>query len=144
MDRQEAIDFLLDHYENPRNFGPLERANISLSGGNPGCADVITMHVRFGSDGKAEAVNWEGEGCTISRAAASYVSEMVQGMSPEEIEAMSFEDLIEQLGRELVMTRPTCATLALGTLKRGVHEYDMKQRAIHYHHHTEDDSRGEA
>jgi nitrogen fixation protein NifU and related proteins len=129
MDRQEAIDFLLDHYENPRNFGPLEHADVSLSGGNPGCADVITMHVRFDKDGKAEAVNWEGEGCTISRAAASYVSETVEGKSMEEIEAMSFEDLVEQLGRELVMTRPTCATLALGTLKRGVHEYDMHKRA---------------
>ncbi|HTK09846.1 MAG TPA: iron-sulfur cluster assembly scaffold protein [Ktedonobacteraceae bacterium] len=134
MDRQEAIDFLLDHYENPRNFGPLEGSDITMSGGNPGCADMITMHVRFGQDGKAEMVNWEGEGCTISRAAASYVSEMVSGMSAEEIEAMSFEDLIEELGRELVMTRPTCATLALGTLKRGVHEYDMKQKA---HHHPE-------
>ncbi len=49
-------------------------------------------------------------------------------MTPDEIENMSFEDLIEQLGRELVMTRPTCATLALGTLKKGVHEYHMKQR----------------
>jgi nitrogen fixation NifU-like protein len=131
MDRQEAIDFLLDHYENPRNFGPLEHADITQSGGNPGCSDVITMHVRFGPDGKAEAVNWEGEGCTISRAAASYVSETVEGMSIDQIEAMSFEDLMEELGRELVMTRPTCATLALGTLKRGVHEYDMHQRAVH-------------
>ena len=43
--------------------------------------------------------------------------------------AMTFEDLIEQLGRELVMTRPTCATLALGTLKKGVHEYDMRKKA---------------
>ncbi|HEV2662302.1 MAG TPA: iron-sulfur cluster assembly scaffold protein [Ktedonobacteraceae bacterium] len=129
MDRQEAIEFLVDHYENPRNRGPLESADVSLSGGNPGCADVITMHVRFGKDGKAETVNWEGEGCTISRAAASYVTEMVQGMTPDEIEQLSFEDLMNQLGRELVMTRPTCATLALGTLKKGVHEYHMHQRA---------------
>lgn len=129
MDRQEAIEFLVDHYENPRNRGPLESADVSLSGGNPGCADVITMHVRFGKDGKAETVNWEGEGCTISRAAASYVTEMVQGMTPDEIEQLSFEDLMDQLGRELVMTRPTCATLALGTLKKGVHEYHMHQRA---------------
>lgn len=129
MDRQEAIEFLVDHYENPRNRGPLEPADVSLSGGNPGCADVITMHVRFGKDGKAEVVNWEGEGCTISRAAASYVTEMVQGMTPDEIEQLSFEDLMDQLGRELVMTRPTCATLALGTLKKGVHEYYMHQRA---------------
>jgi len=129
MDRQEAIDFLLDHYENPRNRGELDHPDVSLSGGNPGCADVITMNARFGKDGKLEAISWDGEGCTISRAAASYVTEIVQGMTPEEIEAMSFEDLINELGRELVMTRPTCATLALGTLKKGVHEYHMHIRA---------------
>jgi nitrogen fixation NifU-like protein len=129
MDRQEAIEFLLDHYENPRNFGPLDHADVSLTGGNPGCADVITMHARFNDDGKVEEIHWEGEGCTISRAAASYVTELVQGMTAEEIENLDFGDLIEQLGRELVMTRPTCATLALGTLKKGVHEYEMRQKA---------------
>ncbi len=129
MDRQEAIEFLLDHYNNPRNNGPLDHPDVSLSGGNPGCADVITMHARFDKDGKLEAVNWEGEGCTISRAAASYVTEITWGMNAEEIEQMSFEDLIEDLGRELVMTRPTCATVALGTLKKGVHEYHMHKAA---------------
>lgn len=141
MNRQEAIEFLMDHYENPRNFGPLENADVSLSGGNPGCADVITMHVKFGDDGVVEAVSWEGEGCTISRAAASYVTEITEGKTAAEIEALSFEDLMEQLGRELVMTRPTCATLALGTLKKGVHERDMHNRAdkardAHAHTHT--------
>ena len=129
MDRQEAIDFLLDHYENPRNRGSLDHPDVNLSGGNPGCADIITMQARFNKDGKLEEISWDGEGCTISRAAASYVTEIVQGLTPEEIEAMSFEDLIEQLGRELVMTRPTCATLALGTLKKGVHEFHMRKRA---------------
>jgi nitrogen fixation NifU-like protein len=129
MDRQEAIDFLLDHYENPRNNTALEKPDVSLSGGNPGCADVITMQARFNKEGKVEEVAWEGEGCTISRAAASYVTELVQGLTPDEIEAMSFEDLINDLGRELVVTRPTCATLALGTLKRGVHEYRMHKAA---------------
>ena len=88
------------------------------------------MHARFDQNGKLEAVKWEGEGCTISSAAASYVTEITQGMTAEEVENMSFEDLMEQLGRELVMTRPTCATLALGTLKKGVHEYHMHQRAV--------------
>ncbi len=129
MDRQEAIEFLMDHYENPRNKGPLEDADISLTGGNPGCADMISMQARFGKDGKIEEVHWDGEGCTISSAAASYVTEITQGLTADEIEKLSFEDLIEQLGRELVMTRPTCATLALGTLKKGVHEYAMHKRA---------------
>ena len=129
MDRQEAIEFLMDHYENPRNYGPLEHADISLTGGNPGCSDMITMQARFDKDGKIAEVHWDGEGCTISSAAASYVTEITQGMTAEEIEQLSFEDLIEQLGRELVMTRPTCATLALGTLKKGVYEYAMHKKA---------------
>jgi nitrogen fixation NifU-like protein len=129
MDRQEAIEFLMDHYENPRNKGPLEHADVSLTGGNPGCADMISMQARFDKDGKIEEVHWDGEGCTISSAAASYVTEITQGLTAEEIEHLSFEDLIEQLGRELVMTRPTCATLALGTLKQGVHEYAMHKKA---------------
>ena len=90
--------------------------------------NCLDRHIEAGRGSKI-AIHWEGEGCTISRAAASYVTEIVEGMSAEEIEALSFEDLIEQLGRELVMTRPTCATLALGTLKKGVHEYHMKQKA---------------
>src|SRR5690242_5717055 len=129
MDRQEAIEFLMDLYENPRNKGPLEHADVSLTGGNPGCSDMISMQARFGKDGKIEEVHWDGEGCTISSAAASYVTQITQGMTAEEIEQLSFEDLIEQLGRELVMTRPTCATLALGTLKKGVYEYAMRKKA---------------
>ncbi len=57
------------------------------------------------------------------------MTEITQGKTAEEIEQMSFEDLIDELGRELVMTRPTCATLALGTLKKGVHEHHMHKLA---------------
>jgi nitrogen fixation NifU-like protein len=134
MNRQEAIEFLLDHYENPRNKGSIENPDVNLSGGNPGCADLITIQARFGRDGKVEAVGWNGQGCSISCAAASYVTEIIEGLTPEEIEAISFEDLIQQLGRDLVMTRPTCATLALGTLKKGVHEYYMHRLAEGTYH----------
>ena len=134
MNRQEAIEFLIDHYENPRNQGEIENPDVNSKGGNPGCSDMITMQARFDQGGRVEAISWDGEGCTISRAAASFVTEQVQGKTAEEIESMSFEDLIEQLGREVVLTRPTCATLALGTLKKGVHEYHMHKRAEDAHY----------
>ena len=129
MDRQEAIEFLLDHYQHPHNRGPLEDADIHLTGGNPGCADRVEMYARVGLDGRVEEVTFEGEGCTISMAAASYVTELAQGKTLEELEDMSFETLIDDLGREVVMTRPTCATVALGTLKKGAHELRMKRLA---------------
>ena len=103
MNRQEAIEFLMDHYENPRNKGEIENPDVNLNGGNPGCADIITMQASFGEDGRVEAISWDGEGCTISRAAASYVTEQMQGKTAEEIEAVTFEDLINQLGREVVL-----------------------------------------
>ena len=64
MDRQEAIEFLLDHYQNPRNQGALDEADVAMPGGNPGCGDVVTMYVtiqktRFGMMIRAAASNPE-------------------------------------------------------------------------------------
>jgi nitrogen fixation protein NifU and related proteins len=129
MSRQEAIEFLVDHYQNPRNRGPLENADIHLTGGNPGCADRVEMYAKVDESGRIQAVSFEGEGCTISMAAASYVTELVAGMSMEEVEELTFETLMDDLGREVVMSRPTCATVALGTLKQGLHELHMRRMA---------------
>jgi nitrogen fixation NifU-like protein len=76
-----------------------------------------------------EQVSFEGQGCTISMAAASYVTELTQGMTLDEVEQLDFEALMDDLGREVVIARPTCATVALGTLKKGVHEYHMRKQA---------------
>jgi len=129
MSRQEAIEFLLDYYQNPRNRGALEHADVHLSGGNPGCADRVEMYAKVSPDGHVEDVTFEGEGCTISMAAASYVTEMVKGMTLDEVEDLSYETLIDDLGREVVMARPTCATVGLGTLKKGLHELHMRRQA---------------
>jgi nitrogen fixation protein NifU and related proteins len=129
MSRQEVIEFLVDHYQNPRNRGYLEDADIHQTGGNPGCADRVEMYAKVDESGRIQAVSFEGEGCTISMAAASYVTELIQGMSIDEVEELTFETLMDDLGREVVMSRPTCATLALGTLKQGLHELDMRRKA---------------
>lgn len=129
VDRQEIIEFLVDHYEHPRHRGALPEADIHLMGGNPGCSDRVEMYARVDDDGRIQEVSFEGEGCTISMAAASYVTEMIPGMTLDEVENLSFETLIDDLGREVVMARPTCATVALGTLKQGVHELRMRRAA---------------
>jgi nitrogen fixation NifU-like protein len=129
MSRQEAIEFLLDYYHNPRNRGALEDADVHLTGGNPGCADRVEMYAKVSPDGHVEQVTFEGEGCTISMAAASYVTEMVKDMTLDEVEGLSYETLIDDLGREVVMARPTCATVGLGTLKKGLHELHMRRQA---------------
>jgi nitrogen fixation NifU-like protein len=124
LDRQEAIEFLLDHYQHPRNHGSLEQADVTMPGGNPGCGDVVTIYLKVSDDGeRAEQVTFEGNGCTISQAAASILTEMAAGRPLAEIDEMDFNDMIDELGREVVNTRPRCATLALGTLKAAITKY---------------------
>jgi nitrogen fixation NifU-like protein len=71
---------------------------------------------------------FEGSGCTISQAAAELVAERMENASLEEIEELQHDVIIDELGREVVMSRPRCATLALGTLKQAVHQYRQLQK----------------
>ena len=123
MDRQEAIEFLLDHYQHPRNHGALADADVEMPGGNPGCGDVVTIYLKVGDDDRIDRVTFEGSGCTISQAAASILTEMVDGRPLADVDEMDFNDMIDELGREVVNTRPRCATLALGTLKAAITKY---------------------
>lgn len=115
--RQQAIDFILDHYEHPRHPGRLEQPDLVLQGGNPGCGDVVTYTLRLDADERICAVAFEGAGCTISQAAASLMTEKVLARTLAEVAALSQDPLIDELGREVVSTRLRCATLGLNTLK---------------------------
>jgi len=128
VDRQEAIDYLLEHYEQPRHQGALAEPDVTMPGGNPGCGDVITMYLSV--DPQTQTVKeatFEGEGCTISQAAASILLEQMQGQTLEYVEALDFSWMIDELGREVVQSRPRCATLALGTLKAAIKKYHNDQ-----------------
>ncbi len=128
MDRQEYIETLLDHYENPRNRRAIEGAQIDYTGGNPGCGDIVHMFANVDEQRRITDVAFEGEGCTISQAAASIITEMVQGKTLDELGQMNYETLVEELGSEVVAPRIKCAVLALGTLKAGAHDYQRKQQ----------------
>jgi nitrogen fixation NifU-like protein len=128
MDRQTAIENLLELYENPTHRGSLEGADVEVNGGNPGCGDIVKIYMRVNEAGEAEQIMFEGEGCTISQAAAELVASRMEGSSLGEIEDLDHEVIIDALGREVVMSRPRCATLALGTLKQAVQEYKNNHR----------------
>jgi nitrogen fixation NifU-like protein len=127
MDRQTAIENLLELYENPAHRGTLDNADISINGGNPGCGDIVTIQIKVNDEGKVDQIMFGGEGCTISQAAAELVASRMEGSTLEDIEHLDHEVIIDELGREVVMSRPRCATLALGTLKQAVQEYKNSQ-----------------
>lgn len=127
MDRQEYVEFILDHFNNPRNHGALDDPDILVNGGNPGCGDVVTMYVKVDADNRVVDVRFEGKGCTISMAGASLVTEMVKGKTLKEIEEMSYAALIDQMGEDVVKSRLRCATLGIDTLKGAAREYPSRQ-----------------
>ena len=127
LDRQAYIENLLDYYQNPRNKGRIEDATVSVSGGNPGCGDVVTMYVTI-EDGIARQIGFEGQGCTISQAGASMVAEKYEGRPLEDIEAADVDDMIDEMGREVVISRVRCATVGIGTLRAAVQQ--VRKEAI--------------
>ncbi len=131
MDRQTRIAMLVDHFKRPRHKQPLEDADARMPGGNPGCGDVVTMYVKAAPDAdRIEAVGFEGVGCTISQAAASILADRMNRKKPTfaEVLDLSYEQMIDLLGRDIVGSRPRCATLALGTLKAAVKRIEMDRK----------------
>ncbi|GAC1400112.1 MAG: SUF system NifU family Fe-S cluster assembly protein [Chloroflexota bacterium] len=123
LTREEYLEIILDHHDNPHSNHPLPDAQIHGSGGNPGCGDLVTMYARLGPDGRVAEAAFEGEGCTISQAGASMLTEMIEGKTLDEIRAMDYEAMVEAMGREIVLPRVRCATLALSILKSSVNDY---------------------
>jgi nitrogen fixation NifU-like protein len=133
LDRQLQIQILLDHYQRPRHRGALEDADVQMPGGNPGCGDVVTVYLRGAEDHEhIEDVSYEGEGCTISMAASSMLlEEIVEGnLTMDQVLEMDYNEMIEKLGRQIVASRPKCATLGLGTLKAAIRKYQKDKRLI--------------
>jgi nitrogen fixation NifU-like protein len=131
LDRQLQIQFLLDHYQRPRHRGALEDADVQMPGGNPGCGDVVTVYLKGTGDHEhIEDVSYEGEGCTISMAAASMLLEHVHedDLTMGQVLEMDYNEMIEKLGRQVVASRPKCATLGLGTLKAAIRKYQKDKR----------------
>ena len=125
------IQILLDHYQRPRHRGTLEDADVQMPGGNPGCGDVVTVYLKGAEDHEhLVGASYEGEGCTISMAASSMLLEQVHAgdLTMDQVLEMDYNEMIEQLGRQIVASRPKCATLGLGTLKAAIRKYQKDRR----------------
>ena len=116
---QETI---LQHYRAPRNFGPMEGAQYSGEESNPLCGDHITMRLKVDpASHKIAAVRFEGDGCAISVASASMLTERVLGMSLEEVAKIDKEDVLKHLGIPLSPVRVKCALTGFVALGRALH-----------------------
>lgn len=112
---------ILDLYQNPLNHGELDPHDFSYEEDNPLCGDVIRIDVRLGEDGRVADIAWSGDGCAISQASASILTEEVKGLTLAEVKAFDKDILLELLSVPLSMARVKCALLSLKVLKAGAY-----------------------
>ena len=117
---REAI---LDHYKHPRNFGHLDKPDVVMEEGNITCGDRIVMELRVrrqASGVMIDDIRFSGEGCAISQASASMLTEKVKGMNKKQMRKLSRVDIEEMLGTTLTPSRVKCATLPLEVLQKAM------------------------
>jgi len=123
MEREEIIARVLDHAGHPRGKTPVADANLRQAGGNPGCGDVIVWTLRIDDEDKVVEVGWQGKGCNLSQAGASMLSGRLEGRTLPEVIDLPHDFLVDLIGPQLALTRPTCSSLALNTIKTGAYRY---------------------
>lgn len=116
---------ILDLYKNPLNKGVLEGATWSRHEINPTCGDEVTVYCEV-RDGKVIHMTHQGHGCAISQASASLLTDEAPGKTPDELAAITPDQVVEMLGIELGPTRLKCALLPLQAITRGIVEHAQK------------------
>lgn len=121
MDVNIYREQIIDLYEHPLNFGSVEQPDFTYEEDNPLCGDVIRIDVRLDEQQRVAEVAWSGDGCAISQASASLLTEEIKGKTLAEVKAFTSEQLLELVGVPLSMARVKCALLSLKVLKAGAY-----------------------
>jgi len=115
---------ILDHYRDPQNYGTIDDPDVTYEDVNPSCGDEIQMYAAVDEDDEITDIKFDGQGCAISQASASLLTEEVKGMRLDEVRDLETEDIREMLGIELSPVRVKCAVLGLKVLEGGIVEYE--------------------
>lgn len=88
MDRKEQEALIIDHNRHPRNYGKLEGADCRMIGFNPLCGDRYEIFLKLDSRGRIALAKFTGDGCAVSKAAASVMTEVLPGKSETEAQEL--------------------------------------------------------
>ncbi len=123
-------DKVLDHYENPRNVGSLDKNDPQVGTGMvgaPACGDVMKLMIKVNDDGIIEDAKFKTYGCGSAIASSSLVTEWLKGRTIEEAYAIKNSDIAEELA--LPPVKIHCSVLAEDAIKAAVADIKAKQAA---------------
>lgn len=113
-------EVILDHYKHPRNFGHLQAPDVKIEDGNVTCGDRIIMEIKVNKKNQIEDICFSGEGCAISQASASMLTEKIKGKTLEEAARLTQKDILTMIGTTLTQSRTKCAMLSLQVLNKAI------------------------
>lgn len=119
---------VLDHYENPRNVGTMDKADKTVGTGMvgaPACGDVMKLQIKVGDDGRIEDAKFKTYGCGSAIASSSLVTEWVKGKSLDEALTIRNSDIAEELA--LPPVKIHCSVLAEDAIKAAIEDFQAKQ-----------------
>ena len=121
-------DKVIDHYENPRNVGSMDKKDSSVGTGMvgaPACGDVMQLQIRVNDEGIIEDAKFKTYGCGSAIASSSLITEWVKGKSLEEAGAIKKSQIAEEL--ELPPVKVHCSILAEDAIKAAIADYKAKK-----------------
>ncbi|MEW6446019.1 MAG: Fe-S cluster assembly scaffold IscU [Pseudomonadota bacterium] len=120
-------DKVIDHYENPRNVGSMDKEDPSVGTGMvgaPACGDVMRLQIKVNEQGVIEDAKFKTYGCGSAIASSSLVTEWVKGKTLEEARQIRNKDIAEEL--ELPPVKIHCSVLAEDAIAAAIADYQSK------------------
>jgi nitrogen fixation NifU-like protein len=120
-------DKVLDHYENPRNVGSLDKSDPSVGTGMvgaPACGDVMKLQIKVNDQGIIEDAKFKTYGCGSAIASSSLVTEMLKGKNLQEAQQIKNSTIAEELA--LPPVKIHCSVLAEDAIKAAIKDYEVK------------------
>ena len=124
-------DKVLDHYENPRNVGSLDKDDPNVGTGMvgaPACGDVMKLQIQVDDDGIITDAKFKTYGCGSAIASSSLLTEWVRGQSLDEVEKIKNSDIANELA--LPPVKIHCSVLAEDAIKSAIADYKGKQETM--------------
>ena len=116
---------VMDHFQNPRNVGEIENADVIGTEGNPTCGDLMTIYIKV-EDNIITDIKFKTFGCGAAIATSSMITEMAVGKTIEEALKISRNDVADEL-EGLPPVKMHCSNLAADALRAAIADYKMKQ-----------------
>ncbi|ADG60877.1 Fe-S cluster assembly scaffold IscU [Moraxella catarrhalis] len=123
-------DKVIDHYENPRNVGNLDKAAKNVGTGMvgaPACGDVMRLQIQVSDDGIIEDAKFKTYGCGSAIASSSLVTEWLKGKTLDQAAAIKNKDIANELA--LPPVKVHCSVLAEDAIKAAIEDYQTKAQA---------------